>query len=146
MIFKSKSIMEIIVFTMIIIGAILNKSQSLETLGIEGSVHPRGCYPHVTCTNILEEECWNKIATFICCDEDQADVHLKITSCCVDIKCNFHTKRCFNNLLVADLLKDRRILAIIQIHQRLKRELIMFGSVVITSTEVKSHYNISRTM
>lgn len=112
MISKLKSVMEIIGFTMIIIGAILNKSQSFEISGVENKdyVRPRACYPdkhpNDACTNILEDECWNNIATFICCDEDQSNVRSKIDECCVDFSCNYITEKCFNNLLISDLLKE----------------------------------------
>lgn len=105
MLSKYKSIMYFIVFMMMIIITILDKSQALEKSDISYTFQPPGaCYGDDSCTNKLSTYCYDKIATYICCEEDYRIVDLK--NCTQEFECSFPTEECFNDLIVADLLNQ----------------------------------------
>lgn len=110
MIPQCNSIVKITIFTIIIIGANLNKFEALGIPGQDGlPPEPPACYrsesDYDNCTNFLEEKSWNLIANFTCCEDDHSHDY-DLYSCCLDLFCNYYDVECFNNLLVADLLNQ----------------------------------------
>lgn len=103
---EGKDTKNVIVVMMIFI-VTMDKSQAIEKSDQNNITHTfrsPACDGNHNCTNIFSEDCYNEFATFICCEGDYRVIDLK--NCTEAFRCNFLTEECFNDLLVANFLKQ----------------------------------------